>query len=91
MLAAQGDPTSAARLWGTAQALRASIGAPLPLVYRAAYAQAVSHARTRLGEEAFATTFAEGEAISLERILDVLSEILARLDEAITSTLFSPP
>jgi len=81
VVAAQGEPGWAARLWGTAQALRAAIGAPLPLVYRTDYERALANARIRLGEEAFATAWAEGEAVSLGQTLDVLPDLFSRLDE----------
>jgi predicted ATPase/class 3 adenylate cyclase/DNA-binding XRE family transcriptional regulator len=74
--AAQGEPALAARLWGTAQALRAAIGAPLAPVYRAGYELALADARSRLGEEAFATAWAEGAAMPLEQALDLLSNSL---------------
>src|SRR5205085_4736274 len=46
VLAAQSEPTWAARLWGTAQALRTATGAPLPPVYQADYERALANART---------------------------------------------
>jgi len=81
VVTAQGEPTWAARLWGTAQALRASIGAPLPPVYRTDYERALTNARAKLGEEAFATTLTEGEAMTLEQALDALPNLFSRLDE----------
>jgi hypothetical protein len=79
--AAQGEPEWAARLWGRAQALRAAIGAPVPLVYRTDYERMLTNARVRLGEEAFARAWAEGEAMTLEQILDVLPDLFSRLDK----------
>jgi ATP/maltotriose-dependent transcriptional regulator MalT len=69
MHAAQGEFAWAARLWGAAEALRASMGAPLPPVERAGYERAVSHARTKLGEKAFAAAWAEGRNMSPEQAL----------------------
>jgi len=77
----QGEPAWAARLWGTAQALRAAIGAPLPQVYRPNYESALATARTHLGEEAFAMALTEGEAMALEQILDTLPLLFSQLDK----------
>jgi non-specific serine/threonine protein kinase len=62
----------AARLWGAADALREAIGAPPPR--HAARAQdAIAATRRELGEEAFATAWAAGRALSLA---DAVSEAL---------------
>ncbi len=66
-VAAQGNPAWAAQLWGVAEALREAIGTPLPPVDRAPYHRAVAAARTQLGEQAFATAWAEGRTISPEQ------------------------
>src|SRR5207248_10602551 len=79
--AAQGDLEWAARLWGTAQALRAATGAPLAPVYRASYERALATARSQLGEEAFAIALAEGGTMTLEQALDVLPRLFSRLEE----------
>jgi len=81
VVAAQGEPGWAARLWGTAQVLRVAIGAPLPPVYRADYESALDTTRTRLGEEAFATALAEGRAMTLEQTLDALPLLFSRLNK----------
>ena len=60
VVATQGAYTWAARLWGTAEALRESIGAPLPAVERPAYERAVAAARAQLRKSAFNTAWAEG-------------------------------
>jgi predicted ATPase/class 3 adenylate cyclase len=73
VLARQGMPLQAVGLWGTAEALRQAIGTPMHPVYHADYEQAVAAARTALGEEAFATAWAEGRTTPLEQfITDVL-------------------
>ncbi len=59
----------AARLLGAAEGLREAIGAPLPLDERADYEQAVAVARRELGEEAFASAWAEGRAMTPEQVL----------------------
>ena len=55
VVAMQGEPAWAARLWGTAQALRQARGIPLPPVYAADYDRAVAAACSHLGEQAFPT------------------------------------
>lgn len=69
VVALQGAPVWAARLWGTAAAARAAIGAPMPPVYRVSYVQAVAAARSMIGEEAFAAAWAEGRAMPLAQAL----------------------
>jgi DNA-binding NarL/FixJ family response regulator len=59
----------AARLWGTAEALREAIGAPLPTIYRAKHAQAVAAAHNQLGEQAIASAWGEGRTMTLEQVL----------------------
>src|SRR5581483_3816925 len=59
-VAAQGNPAWAAHLWGAAEAQREMTGAPLPPIERAPYNRAVTAARTWLGEQAFATAWAQG-------------------------------
>ena len=56
----------AARLWGAAEALRANIGAPLPLDAHLLYEPSMAAARAQLGEAAWEATFAEGSAMSPE-------------------------
>ena len=59
----------AARLLSAAAALRETIGAPLPLVDRAAIAGALAPTRAALGAEPFATAWAAGQAMSLEQAI----------------------
>ena len=70
MVAAQGEPAWAARLWGAAENLRETIGTPLPPVYRADYERSVAATRTQLGEQAFAATWQEGRNMTPEQALD---------------------
>jgi predicted ATPase/DNA-binding CsgD family transcriptional regulator len=67
--AQQGKLAQAARFWGAAEALRKSIGAPIPPVERAAYEQAVEEARLQAKKEAFASAWGEGRIMSLEQVL----------------------
>ena len=58
VVAAQGEATLAARLWGRAEAQRETIHTPLPPLYRAYYEQAVALARSQLDEPSFAAAWA---------------------------------
>ena len=72
VLVGQGVPLKAVGLWGTAEALREAMGAPMHLVYLADYEQAVAAARAQLGEEAFATAWAEGRTIPVEQAITIV-------------------
>jgi predicted ATPase/class 3 adenylate cyclase/DNA-binding CsgD family transcriptional regulator len=67
--AAQGEPTWAARLWGTAEAQREAYSLPLAPIYRADHEQAVATARTQLGEQFFAAAWVEGRSMTPEQVL----------------------
>jgi hypothetical protein len=69
VVAAQGEFTWAARLLGTAEALREALGTPLPPVDRAAYEHLVAATRAQLGGQAFAAAWAEGRTMTREQIL----------------------
>ncbi len=62
VMAAQSEPAQAARLWGTAEALRDALGAPLHPVERDDYAPAVAAVRDQLGEGAFIAAWQAGMA-----------------------------
>jgi predicted ATPase/class 3 adenylate cyclase/DNA-binding CsgD family transcriptional regulator len=68
VVAVQGEPTWAARLWGRAEAQRETVKTPLPPLYRADYDQAVAFARTQLDDPYFAAAWAEGRAMTLEQV-----------------------
>jgi predicted ATPase/class 3 adenylate cyclase len=69
VVAAQGELPRAARLWGTAEALREGMGTPIPPAYRADYKRSVTSARTQLGEQAFAAAWVEGRSMTLDQVL----------------------
>ena len=69
VVAAQGEFTWAVRLWGAAEALRETIGAPLPPVECPSYEQVVTAARIHIGEKAFAAAWAEGRTMIPEQAL----------------------
>jgi ATP/maltotriose-dependent transcriptional regulator MalT len=75
VVAAAGQGEQAARLLGTATAVREAIGVPRPSVERAMTEQEVAEARRALGEEAWAAAFAAGRAMTLEEaIAEALGE-----------------
>ena len=62
-----GDFAWTARLGGAAEAMRRSLGVPVPLVERAEYEGLLRSARAQLGEAPFAAAWAEGRAMTSEQ------------------------
>jgi predicted ATPase/class 3 adenylate cyclase/DNA-binding CsgD family transcriptional regulator len=69
VVAAQGEPIWAARLWGAALAQREATSFPLTPYNPARYERAVAAVRAQIGEQVFAVAWAEGRAMSLEQVL----------------------
>jgi predicted ATPase/class 3 adenylate cyclase len=69
VVAAQGELWWAARLWGAAETLRQTIGAPIAPRERPAYESSVTAVRAQLGEQPFATAWAEGRLMTPEQAL----------------------
>jgi predicted ATPase/class 3 adenylate cyclase/DNA-binding CsgD family transcriptional regulator len=69
LVAMQGDPVWAARLWGVAEALREAMGTPLSPVDRTAYERAVAAVHTLLGEKTFVAAWEEGRSMTAEQAL----------------------
>src|SRR6266702_6429905 len=69
VVAAQGELTWAARLWGAAEVHREVIGAPLPPVDHAAYQGSIAAARSQLGDKIFAAAWTEGLTMTPEQAL----------------------
>ena len=69
VVAVQGEVSWAARLWGAAETLRETIGAPIAPRERPAYESGVTAARAQLGEQPFATVWAEGRLMTAEQAL----------------------
>jgi hypothetical protein len=63
---ARGQGVRAARLWGAAEALRETIGAPHSPEARPYYERSMAAARAVLGEAAWEAAFAEGGGMSPE-------------------------
>jgi ATP/maltotriose-dependent transcriptional regulator MalT len=71
LLAAQTNaPTRAARLLGAGDALREAKGTPLSPGYQADYAPQIQSARTQLGAAAFAVSWAEGRAMTIQQTVE---------------------
>ena len=59
----------AAQLWGAAEALRETMGAPIPLVERATYEERVAAARNSIGKRIFSAYWAQGRTMTPEQAL----------------------
>jgi DNA-binding NarL/FixJ family response regulator len=59
----------AAQLWGASEALRESLGTPIPLVMRAAYESSIAAACAQLGKKAFEAAWEEGRTMTAEQAL----------------------
>jgi len=76
VVAAQGELTWAARLWGAAEVHREVIGAPLPPVDHAAYQDSIAAARSHLGDKTFAAVWAEGRTMTPEQALAAQAPVM---------------
>jgi hypothetical protein len=68
-VAAQGANVWAAHLWGAAEALRERSGVPRMPFERVDYETGTKAVRSHLGEEAFASAWAEGRTMTLAQVL----------------------
>lgn len=57
----------AARLWGMAETLRAALGSPQTLITRAVHRRPLAAVRAQLGTKGFPTTWAEGQAMTIDQ------------------------
>jgi DNA-binding CsgD family transcriptional regulator len=76
----------AATLWGTAETLREAVHIPIPLIDRANYERSVASTRTRLGESAFATLWAQGRTMTPEQVLALREQEIALSPPPATTT-----
>lgn len=70
-----GQPDYAGLLFGTAAALREEIGAPLPAADRVRHERDVEATRATLGDDRFAVVWAEGHALSPDRVVPLARHI----------------
>jgi Tetratricopeptide repeat len=66
---ATGDPERAARLFGTADAVREAIGAPMPAYFRTLYERDLAVTRARLDEESFRAAWQEGRSMPPQKAI----------------------
>jgi tetratricopeptide (TPR) repeat protein/DNA-binding CsgD family transcriptional regulator len=89
--AAQGDLGHAARLWGAAEALRETIGAPLPPLDGATYDRFVGAARAQADATSFAAAWEEGRALTLDQaVAAALKQVAPPQQPGIASTPTGP-
>ena len=69
VVAGQGEPAWAARLWGAAEHYREASHAPLPLVERLSRARHIEQAQGLLGKQIFAERWAEGRTMTAEEAI----------------------
>ncbi|HEX6555610.1 MAG TPA: LuxR C-terminal-related transcriptional regulator [Ktedonobacteraceae bacterium] len=69
VVAGQGEPAWAARLWGAAEHYREASHAPLPLAERLGRARHIEQAQGLLGKQLFAERWAEGRTMAAERAI----------------------
>jgi non-specific serine/threonine protein kinase len=67
---ARGQAARSARLWGAAEALRESIGAPISPVERFYFAPLTAAAKSELGEAAWEAELAEGRTMTPEQAVE---------------------
>jgi predicted ATPase/DNA-binding CsgD family transcriptional regulator len=72
---AQGQAEQAAILFGAAEALRDTIGTPLPPALRMIYERMMVTVRDKLGEEVFQVALAEGRTMTPEQALAVQGSV----------------
>ncbi|GLV60065.1 hypothetical protein KDH_68880 [Dictyobacter sp. S3.2.2.5] len=85
IVASQGNPAWAARLWGAAEALRASRGTPLPAAWRSDHEHAIAIARATLPEQNFSYLLSTGRTLPLEQVLSDQQPVLPPPDEQKTA------
>ncbi len=71
----QGQPALAVRLWGAAEKLRETVGAPLPPVESVSYEQSVALARKHLGDKDFTAAWVHGRTMTPEQALAVIEKM----------------
>jgi non-specific serine/threonine protein kinase len=71
----RGDPVDAARLFGSAEALRELLKTPLPPAERATYDKRVVETRTLLDGTTFAVEWAKGRAMTYDETVDYALQI----------------
>ncbi len=76
----------AARLWGAAEAVRDTIGAPLPLAERTRFEPYVTLTRAHLGEARFTAAWMEGRAMTPDQAIEYALNSEHRRSDSLTHT-----
>jgi predicted ATPase/serine/threonine protein kinase/DNA-binding CsgD family transcriptional regulator len=90
VVAAQGLPGWAVRLWSVAHYLREAIGTPLSPIERAVQEHSMAVARIQLGGEMFEATWAEGRTMTLEQALTAQGQATISIAQSSTPPAKSP-
>jgi len=69
LIAARGDATTAARLFGATDTTREAIGGPRAAIAGADYARTIASLRESLGKETLVSALATGRGMSLDQVL----------------------
>src|SRR5262249_30763010 len=88
--AATGDPERAVRLLGAAEQLRQAIGASPSVPEAAEHGRLVASLQAAQGEAAFATAWAEGQALPLEQTIMCALDEEASTRNPLSSAVASP-
>ncbi len=79
----------AAQLWGAAESLRETMGAPLPPAQRATYAERVTAARSSIGRRIFSAYWAQGRTMTPEQALAAQGNVAVPSQRSTESALLS--
>ncbi|MEO8973213.1 MAG: tetratricopeptide repeat protein [Ktedonobacteraceae bacterium] len=69
IIVAQGEAVRGAQLWGAAERLRETTGACITPLERSSYEPMIMKARTQLGQQTFAASWAQGRTMLPEQVL----------------------
>jgi predicted ATPase/transcriptional regulator with XRE-family HTH domain len=75
-LASEKDAVDAANLFGSAEAMRERIGAPLPPVDYPLYEKDFARVRAQLGDRAFARAWANGKSLTMDQVRERAERVL---------------
>ena len=78
LAAAEGQPDSAARLFGAAECARQTVGITMDGADRVAHDAYVALVRSQLDEQAFASAWAEGRGMNLDQAANDALTMLAQ-------------
>ncbi len=90
--ARRGQPKSAARLYGAAEALRRVLGAPLPVADRLEYDQGLAEVHAQLESGSFAAAWAIGQTLTVDQaVAEALADKLAEPLSGVNASPIEPP